>query len=509
MRCLRGTFMILACLAPLGMLVAGSPNTQEIDEYVRQLGHDKFAKREAAKRALEGIGAPALEVLKRACTDEDPEVQRRARELVRVIEQRVERDLVLQPTMVQLSFRDASIPEAVAELARQSGYSILLGSEPAGLVKQKLTLHTGKLSFWEALDRLCEHAELTQLSGSQAVQRGLNVSVPAPAVQLRPGSRLGMIRSNSIVLISGKPPMFPTYYAGALRLRVLPPGSAGAPTDVNPGETVMALEVSPEPKLQGQETMDVHVIKALDDRNQPLAQVAPPAPAPRSGQQQVIIQNGNQVVIRQVIVGRANSLNLGDRPTWNGTPQVVPLRFKLPDQAGLTLAELQATLLAQIQTPPQPIIEVDEVTKVLGQRVAGRDGVEMTVIGCDTDRNGDVLLRVHLFPRLAAGMAAATVNLPVQVLPNGPVNPLNVSRTGATVGRGQFTLLDKDGNAYQLIASRVDEAFTGATYQLDYRLTLRPPRPGAEPRKLTYAASRLAAIELPFAVRNVPLADSQ
>jgi hypothetical protein len=106
-------------------------------------------------------------------------------------------------------------------------------------------------------------------------------------------------------------------------------------------------------------------------------------------------------------------------------------------------------------------------------------------------------------------MAAANVNLPVQVLPNGPVNQLNVSRAGATAGRGQITLFDGDGNPFQLIASRVDETFNGATFQLDYRLTLRPPRAGAEPRKLTYAASRLASIELPFAVRNVPLADSQ
>lgn len=58
------------------------PGTASQDEriggLIRQLGHDEFPKREAASKELEAIGEPALEALRKAMTDRDPEIRRRA-----------------------------------------------------------------------------------------------------------------------------------------------------------------------------------------------------------------------------------------------------------------------------------------------------------------------------------------------------------------------------------------------------------------------------------------------
>jgi hypothetical protein len=491
----------LGLLAPVSLLLAATPNTAEIDNFVKQLGHEKFAQREAAKHALEDIGAPALDFLRRACTSDDPEIQRRARELVRSIEKRVERDLVLQPTRLQLSFKDMPVSEALAEIVKRSGYSILLGGDATVLANRRLTLETGDVSFWEALDLFCNKAELTQQPASTALQRGVPLSLPG-ANPARLQGRSNLLRNSSIVLIPGKPPLYPTYYAGALRLRLLPSGAAGQAFTPGPGEVVMTLEVSPEPKLQGQDQLSVHVTQALDDKNQQIAQVVPPASS-RNTEQQVIIQNGNQVIIRQVIVARSN-FNPMESAGWNGASQTVPVRLKLPEKAGQTLAALKATLSAQIQTPLQPLLTIDDINKAGNGRIQGKDGSELQVLSVGADR-GDVELRLQVFPR--SPQVGAGINIPIQMLPNGPAVPLAGFRTSASNSGTQFTLHDAEGQPYQLIATRVNETINQNSYALVYLLTFRPAKPGAEPRKLTYAASRLASIEVPFAMKNVPLSE--
>jgi WD40 repeat protein len=53
---------------------------------VRQLGSDSYIEREQASERLEAIGEPALALLRRALTDEDPELRRRAQALVYFLE---------------------------------------------------------------------------------------------------------------------------------------------------------------------------------------------------------------------------------------------------------------------------------------------------------------------------------------------------------------------------------------------------------------------------------------
>jgi hypothetical protein len=58
------------------------PATAEIERLIRQLGSDKFGEREAASKALEAVGKPALTALRRAENSGDAEVRSRARRLI-------------------------------------------------------------------------------------------------------------------------------------------------------------------------------------------------------------------------------------------------------------------------------------------------------------------------------------------------------------------------------------------------------------------------------------------
>jgi hypothetical protein len=74
--------LLLATLAAR----AAEPDAGKIDRLIRQLGSEKFREREAATKALQEIGGPALPALWKAFhTSDDPEVRLRADRLVEAI----------------------------------------------------------------------------------------------------------------------------------------------------------------------------------------------------------------------------------------------------------------------------------------------------------------------------------------------------------------------------------------------------------------------------------------
>jgi uncharacterized protein (TIGR03067 family) len=75
----------VAALSFAAFAPAGEPraSTQAIDRLIEQLGSRRFREREAASKALAEVGEPALDALRTAAKDDaDPEVRRRAAQLV-------------------------------------------------------------------------------------------------------------------------------------------------------------------------------------------------------------------------------------------------------------------------------------------------------------------------------------------------------------------------------------------------------------------------------------------
>jgi hypothetical protein len=89
-------FLTVACILPVLGLPAlakadsSPPTAAEIDKLIQQLGSRRFKEREAASKALDKVGKPALEALRRAARDDaDAEVRRRAGVLVERMDQRL------------------------------------------------------------------------------------------------------------------------------------------------------------------------------------------------------------------------------------------------------------------------------------------------------------------------------------------------------------------------------------------------------------------------------------
>jgi hypothetical protein len=79
-------FALLLLVLPFVPVVADDPADAEISRLVKQLGSDVFIDREAARKRLYEIGAPAVDALQKAMINSDLETRRRAEELLLAID---------------------------------------------------------------------------------------------------------------------------------------------------------------------------------------------------------------------------------------------------------------------------------------------------------------------------------------------------------------------------------------------------------------------------------------
>src|SRR5262249_44379483 len=113
-------------------------------------------------------GPPVLPLLRAAATHPDPEVRRRARDLITELEKRADNERVLTPRTVRVEARDRPLREVLEDLSRQSrGGTVMVRDDLADLGGKKLTLDTGNVPFWEALGQICEKAGVHEVPPEQ------------------------------------------------------------------------------------------------------------------------------------------------------------------------------------------------------------------------------------------------------------------------------------------------------------------------------------------------------
>jgi len=185
----------------------------------------------------------------------------------------------------------------------------------------------------------------------------------------------------------------------------------------------------------------------------------------------------------------------------------VPLKFKLPDPPSKMLKELRGTLNAQIQTPIQPLITIDDVLKAAGKTVKGRDGRSITVSEISQDEDGDVKMRIVLEEPLASGV---TLNRRLVmrnrvIIRNGAVIGGGLMRENGVAGESKLALLDAKGQSFGLEVNAYSMSIRSSSTVQDLRITFRPHQSHQEPAKFVYSDRRLVNIEIPFVLKDVPL----
>ncbi len=153
MRC----FILLALSLSLllaSLTLADTPSAgTSIEQLIEQLGHPDFRKRDRAGQLLEAEGPKALPELRKAMGHPDAEIRRRVADLIPKIELAV----TLAPKHVSLKVSGKTLKEVCDEISKQTGYKI--ESWPAD-PRKAYTFDFDNLTFWEALDRVCQEAGL-------------------------------------------------------------------------------------------------------------------------------------------------------------------------------------------------------------------------------------------------------------------------------------------------------------------------------------------------------------
>jgi hypothetical protein len=234
-----------------------------IVDLIKLLGSSNYPERVTAQNALEAIGVPALEQLKTIRQPSDLEASRRIRELVRKIEEKeIARD-VLAPRRVRFSAKDMPVRQAVALLAKESGYDIEIADNRADLVQRTVTLDTGLVPFWEAYEILCKKGGLVERGPPPHGVVGLPSEFLQGAILSNTRREVAIPTSPRILLSAGPPLRIHSSIARGVRVRLYEiPGTKAE-------DFRLLLEARPEPRLPGFAFMgSPQISKALDDVGQ-------------------------------------------------------------------------------------------------------------------------------------------------------------------------------------------------------------------------------------------------
>jgi hypothetical protein len=460
---------------------AGAENPR-IGELIRKLGSSSYLQREHARKELEAIGSPALDTLRRARKASDVETRRRIEELMRRCEEQLLTRRVLAPKEIELNLVDADVDQAIVELTRVSGYPIQFAGDRTALGSKKFTLATGKTSFWQALDRFCDEAGLTE-------KADLAPKVAATStIVIRRG------RIKQTVDLSGAPtapePIVLTprgsektacSYAGAVKsqLRVS--------RDEQTKDLILTFVIHVEPRLLNSSVEGRPVLeKALDQQRCQLlerAEETKPADA-ESDQEAVVGIPFNGTFSNQTLLRRNTQI-----------------RLKEGEQAARLLKEVTGKLTLQVELANEAIVKVDQILQASGRTVQGIGGGTMRIDAVHKVGD-DVEIKVTMDDLNPNPFGGNAFNNGVFLRGN------NVLIRGGGMGvRAEMPhLLDAKGQKF-IIADFSTQGTNLANGSVSQTATIlyRPnPQQGA-PSELVVFGTVMHTIAAPFRFENVPL----
>jgi hypothetical protein len=512
---LRRDWLLLSGLALLAVQPAAfagdKTETPPVTQWVARLGSPDFKERTEATRALDALGAPALEALRQAAASDDAEVRRRAHDLVDRILVRLDSARLVEPKKVHLVYQDVPLRDAVADFARQTGYAIELATPTGPAGDRKVTLDTGTVTFWEAFDEFCRKAGVVEplllpAPANQGVNPGTAEEQQIRMLQQQAMFMRGMRRggygyavpqvdTSKIVLAEGQLPELPTCEGTALRVRLLPKHVPVTANNSGENEKVVPLEVTPEPGLAWMGLVSLAVTHAVDERGQTLTQpdlFLADNSAAFGPYNDVMIWNGNAQYYGGAGVQNPNH------------PNHVPVRLVQGARTARTLKELSGVVTAQVMTPVERLLWVDDVTKNVGRAVPGPHGGSLKVVDLD-QKDGQVKVRLQLdTPAEDDGAPPANVNARAWRI-NKAVWAMRGGMMQDNPGEPlALELIDAKGQAFQR-ANPEDARRNPNGGMQEFVVTYNARAGQAEPVKLVYSGRRSVTVEVPFTLKDVPL----
>jgi hypothetical protein len=467
---------------------AGPP--ADIKDWVAKLGSQKFKEREAASAALDRRGEDALSALRVTLVSTDPEMRRRASILVERIEGRLETSRLLAGKKIRLVYKDVLVLDAVNDFAAKAGFPIEVEGDRLGVHGRTISLDTGEVTFWEAFALFCRECGLRERVVAKTPD-------PPPIYLGIIVDNWGVNRANApvrIALEDAKALPVPIAHCGALRLRVMAPHgelAKGTASHEMPVTVGFILDVSPEPKLGWNGVVGLRITKAIDENG---ATLSPPQPSGGDPRTEMAAAGGPMI--------------------WDGAtgmPLMGPsqarqavARLKPSKQPARTLKEVHGILTVEL-TAACKLVSVDNLAQAAGKEFKASDGTSFKVLEVSVK---DAYVAVRL--QVSSTMTAAQAGNGVRVLRAGN-NVLVMEGPGPnTAGQDAVFALSAGKAGPMALVKREQLLVENNKGGLDVQYTLKFTKPeGANgPLQLTFSAPRLATVDVPFTLQDVPLVEN-
>jgi hypothetical protein len=156
------------------------------------------------------------------------------------------------------------------------------------------------------------------------------------------------------------------------------------------------------------------------------------------------------------------------------------------------LAELSGVVIAEVRTPAEELVAVENVLKAEGRQVVGKSGAWLKVATVGQDGDGHFLLRV-------------AVRHPADVQANRSPRPIGAD-PGVMEEMMGLVVTDAAGRRFGLTCQETDSTASGQWYIHQFTLTCRPTEKGqGDPARIAFLASRPTILTVPFTLTNVAL----
>jgi hypothetical protein len=454
-------------LVMIGQVPGGQADPSAL---VVQLGAGRYAEREAASKALEQMGRPALAALRAVRDARDPEIRIRASHLI----QKIEGALLTQPSRVRLDFQNVPLIQVVQSLSQQTGFKVTLYPENLPRWRsQRVTLHRAEpVPFWKAIDQLCQAA---QLQHNPSIHGGIGVREPAFALAdstmrpIMPTSDEGPFRVSLMSLDYERHLNYAVAGAG-LRpalgndrnpARLRPPAPAAArPNPMITEQFTAHLVLTAEPRLSLSQCGAIQVIEAEDNLGHSL----------------VASGNGGPILNR----------NVGYFGVLNGSVMQLQVPLDRPEEAGTRIRKLRGVIPLSVSSRrPDPLIV--PLNQGTGKRF----------------ENADVEVTVHEIRSVAASrqtLIELSINTKEGATSAAPPDLDAFSSVyRPDTQRLQLEILDSRGRAIPWGLSVVNSETSHVT------ITLTGMPSAALLKELRYHALTRATINVPFEFNDIPM----
>ena len=471
------------------------PSSVSPEHLVEQLGSDSYVEREAAMAALERVGAAAVPALEAATRNPNPEICKRAAEVLGTLRRSSDSKDRLATKPLRLSYRNIPLGTALNDLKSRTGINLAL--DPANIADplRPVTCETGELPPWEAVAAFCKAAGLKEVFAAE-------LEAPKPEKQRRgyyaPPPPPQGAEVVPVILADGKYVPLPGNRSTAVRVLALPAAFPGNRVYLGTGDVVLNFDIAPKPGLNWRDVTGIRITRVIDDAGRLGASSTIKDPGPASGGEEFFFGGGGGMVIMRGGGGMVMGWD-GETPRYPTSypnPRVVPVPIKVATPSARSLKLLEGAVVCEIAVPGQPLVTIENISRNPGIGIEGLTGAKVTVLDAKPgEKGGPAVLKVQIDtpnPMLANRRAVNFWNGGMLLESSG------VPDVAGSLLKG-FDAAGQPVRMMSITSSNTSNDEFAVSSIIQFKC------PDGLPTRLVLLGSKPTMVEVPFKMENVPL----